>query len=602
MQAARIDTKGVRNALKQAVSTRRVDYIHHYTKYSELQRRSLAEACVVIHFAATWIIQCQLETRDRNKFFDILGTVIDELGLRYVPTNPRRLKERILPVLNGEKKVVEMVDLPRKGNKNRQTHEDTELVSWLFQLRSMPQNYSGAFITRKISQMCELVGKETPSQSWFYRQFQSNKTRFLTSEYRWGRNSRKANLYEGYVPIANALFAGDCWQIDGSRINMIEHQAADGSKKFLYGIAIRDVHSGDVPGFHLDVAERAAGYINALKMACYACGYLPYQIIVDQFPGHNSSEWQIFEQRLINLGVTISYTSVAQGKSQIERWFGTLQTVFMMESRYYYGEGIQSTRDYAHRAASYLASMRKTCKKEGWDFDAAWREACRVIVAYRDTPLKDYSRKHANCAESPRTLHNKSEKPHVIRVDEWEQALLFGLEKEVSINRGGVIKTQILNVEYIYVVDNYDVIANYRNVVLAYDLDDLSKVHLFDTTPERRFLCEAVHQDRIQIYGPKADFEALAKAKQRRDNIRQRRKEDLEAIISAGSEVDLLLGGLATKMERESAESLYLTERQDDWEMNPRPRLSPIPAASPDTFDDDDDDDGNLNFDIRTRY
>lgn len=600
MQAsAQLDLKAVVKALKVAVDTKRKQYEYFYKGYSEEKRKQLAEACAVLQTSVDLIMHHMIDTK-KNKFFEILGTAIDALGVRYLPSNKRRLKEYILPVLTKEKSVVEMIDLPRKGNQNGRVHEDPELNSWLFQLRSMPQNYSGIFITRKIKLMCELTGKPAPSTSWYYRKLGNNKTRFLTSEYRWGRNSRKANLYEGYVPIANALFAGDCWQIDGSRINMIEHQASDGSKKFLYGIAIRDVHSGDIPGFHLDVAERAAGYINALKMACYACGYLPYQIIVDQFPGHNSSEWQIFEKRLINLGVNISYTSVAQGKSQVERWFGTLQSVFMMESRYYYGEGIQSTRDYAHRAASYLASMRKQCKKEGWDFDAAWREACRVIVAYRDTALKDYSRKHAKCEESPRQLHNKSEKPHVIRVDEWEQALLFGLEKEVSINRGGVIKTQILNVEYIYVVDNYDVIANYRNVVLAYDLDDLSKVHLFDNTPERRFLCEAVHQDRIQIYGPQADFEALGKAKQRRDDIRQRRKEDLEAIISAGSDVDILLGGLANKMERESAESLYLTERQDEWEVHQRPRLSPIPAAAmPDTDDDDDDD---LVIDIRSRY
>ena len=86
------------------------------------------------------------------------------------------------------------------------------------QMRQMPQNYSNDYIIRKITEMCELTGKKIPSRRWFGQNvFELPATKFLTSK-RFG-SSRKSHIFKSYIPRQNALYAGDCWEMDATRVN-----------------------------------------------------------------------------------------------------------------------------------------------------------------------------------------------------------------------------------------------------------------------------------------------------------------------------------------------------------------------------------------------
>lgn len=581
------------------------DYLHAYPGYDNDKTVQLAKAAAVLQTAADWIRETRYATHKMGFFIELAALV---KPISYLPGNYRILKSKILTVLDG-KAVTEVVDLPRLGNGNAKKYDDPELMAWLLQMRNMPQNYTNTHIIRKLRGLCEIYGKRVPSVSWFNLELAKPYTKFLTAEGRYGKNGRRGAMYKGYVPFENAMFAGDCWQADGTRMNLVgfyvettkvdknnQHKRVKG-QVFLYIIAIRDVYSGDIVGWHLDTKEDRWGYICALKMAVSMTGHLPYEFVIDRFPGHNTEEWEALQDRIQREGTVVTISSAATGKARVERMFSTLQTVFMQDSEWYYGEGVQSRRDYAHRSEEYINTMTKKARREGWDFDAAYREALRIIEAYRSTPLCKYSDQYHKVQQSPRELYQQCEKPHVQTLEVWTQIGLFGLEKEVTIQRGGKIKTTVQGVDYVYNVDDYDTLSQYRKVRLCYDMEDLGTVYLFENSedPGRKYLGEAHEQRKVRRYGPEADWSALQEAKERNRKIEERRKADLEAITAEGSEVAILLGSYSSKDDTGSAETRWLMERAAEVRDTGKPRIQQ-------EIDNGDPDDEPLNFDVRRMY
>lgn len=534
-------------------------YLRHYYGYEKAQMYDLARACAALQTA----LELGAKEGYSGAWLRDYGTVLDRLGVRYLPSNWRRLKEKIVAALDGSE-VWELIKLPRAGNQNARRLDDTEMESWIVQMRGMPQNFTSAHIIRKIRQMCELTGKRQPSESWLSAMLAAPATQFLTSAGRYGERGRMGQVYREYTPVANALFADDCWQLDGTRVNFIPWKGADGREQFLYMVVCRDVHSGMILGCSFGLAEDRWMYVNALMMAARVTKSLPYEVSVDRFPGHNTSEWQTIQGRMEAMGVKVSYKHTAQGKAQLERWFGTLQSVFFQESAYYYGEGIQSRRPAAHRSAEYLTAIRKVAKTHGWNMDTATREALLCIGAYNERRLSEYSRKHANVQSSPAQLYDLSEKPHCKAISDPERTMLFGLMKKVSI-RNSMVRTEIQKAEYHYAVRDYDTIKNHRTVLLAYDLEDLTTAWLFEDDDKRllnpRLLCEAELIPRVQVFGPEADYKSLGRDKARKGLTENKRRQELQEIRGAGSDVTMLLNGLAPKGAAEEAESRWLLEQ-----------------------------------------
>ena len=495
----------------------------------------------------------------------VVAGLIDRHNLSYIPSHYKKLKQKLKRYDAGES-ITEIIRLPRAGNNNSLLYDDPEVISWAIQLRQMSQNYTNEFIIRKVTDMCRRTEKPVPSRRWFgINIFEKQEIKYLTAVNRFGSNTRGSKIYEGYVPIQNALFAGDAWQVDATRVNLIAHKTAEGKQAFLFMIVVRDVHSGDILGYHFDYKEDRWSVLNAVKMAVQEAGYLPYQLVFDRFPGHNTPEAKEFLAHLEKLKVNVTFTHKATGKAQLERWFGTLQTVFMQESEYYYGQGVQSTREYAHRSPEYLKQIRRDAHKMGFDFIKATQEATKIIEAFRNTPYSYYSKKHRDINESPKLMHAQSEKPNVVWAKEQTISLLFGHKKEVSISHEGYIVTDIYKTEHVFRVDDFNIIKDHKRIWISYDLEDLSKVDLFVKHDNLyAYIGTAPAFKRVQVYGPQAEFNRLAKAKQRNKQIAEQRKAALAEKTALADETDLLMGRFTDKNTKEQTETALLLQAAGD--------------------------------------
>ncbi len=530
-------------------------YLEFYNDANEVQRPALAKACAVIDFI--------LEHKDnypgtKSKIYKDLEVVLKKMDLQYIPHHHLRLKEKIDELFATESLAIpDIIKLPRTGNTNSMVFDDPELVSWALQLRSMPKNYSNDYIIRKITEQCLITGKRTPSRRWYGQNiFEQNGTKFLTSK-RYG-SSRKSHIHKSYIPFQNALYAGDCWEMDATRVNIISHKD-EKKEKFLMVVAIRDVHSGDVLGYSFSHSENHIVYADAMKMAVQNAGYLPYEIVTDRFPGHNTPQMEDLFARMESLGVHIEFAHDPNKKARVERFFLTLQQITMPDSDYFYGQGIMSRSLSAFRSPEYIAQIKKEANKAGFDMYKAVEESTNIIESFRDTLYSKYSRKHSKLNRSPRELHNESEKPHVIEVSEATISMLFGLKKKITIRNNGQIVTEILGVKMNYFISAayYDIIKNYhtQQVVMSYDIENPNVVFLWEQHGHLlKSLCEADYFEPAQKFGPNKMMQQVGVAKAREKAINELKEKDYQETIG---EENLMLGRYGKKDELNIADDYY---------------------------------------------
>jgi len=307
-------------------------------------------------------------------------------------------------------------------------------------------------------------------------------------------------------------------------------------------------------------------------MAVRNAGYLPYEFRYDKFPGHDTAEWLFVETSLRRMGVEMTQTTKAEGKAHIERWWGTLQTVFMSESDLYYGEGIKSSRKYAHRSKEYVVKMRSWASKNGFDFDTACRETNKILEAWSSTPYSDWSTKFKKIDKSPLELHNECSRPYTIDIAHPRFCYLFGIRRDISI-RNYMILTQIDNATYYYGIDDCEVVEKYTGVktINCFDPESFDKVHMF---MGENYLGTFDRVTQAQQYGPNKDMRAVGRMKAISEKMKSHRTNKIaqlecssdtyyeEEPVLVTSETGILLGHKVAKRDYEAAESKFL---QDDW-------------------------------------
>ena len=541
----------------------------------------LARAAAVIELIGNYIQERDIDARSYTPYKEVIAWLEQDRnydfyfpkGSQYLPINPVRLKEKVVlrfGKIDAEPlPITSVIHLPRKDNKNREEFAgDVELMAWLTMARANATNDPNAYIIRKVSEVCRITGREVPSMSWFSQVLASEKMRQITAQPRHGAGTKRGGQYTHSITMARAMYAGDCWMMDATRVNFVEHQTSEkGKSAFLFIIVIRDAYSGDVVGCHFDTKEDRWGYTNALKMAVKTTGYLPHTLVYDRFPGHISDEMQSILGAMETKGVQLVCTHKATGKALLERWFDTLQTVFLSNSRYYYGEGIMSTRAYAHRSPDYLVKVRKEARAAGWDFDKSWQEAWKRVEEYRQTPVSFYSRKHKGLDLSPATLHEQSEKPNVIPVQLWDQASLFWMTKILDIRRNS-ISQEVHGIRYEYPIYDLQIMYRYSRVAVRYEESDPSNVMLFAVDANDRvsdfFICELTHSTPIVMYGPDAETSRLAGRMEKIKQFEEQKRADLEQITGAATvdpEYLLLMGGKVGKDEYESVQTAVIYEQ-----------------------------------------
>lgn len=538
-----------------------------------------ARSAAVLHEASIYVKNNNLSF-SKSQFFEQLATEIEVQQLKYLPTSWRNLRDKVKAYSEGTH-ITDIVYAKNRGNENRSMFTNNDMMlNWLLDLGQSQHNYTSSMIWRKLSTVCLQHNViKTPSLRWVSDFLSKPESQFLINQ-RFGANSRFNSKYRSYTPTLGALYAGDCWEIDGTRVNIIDHKAViekDGKRvttsKFLYIIAVRDVMSGLPLGWEYCYEESADAVTNALAMAVRNAGYLPYEIRYDRFPGHNTAEWLFIEASLRRMGVEMTQTVKAEGKAHIERWWGTLQTVFMSASDLYYGEGIKSSRKYAHRSKEYVMKMRSWASKNGFNFDDACRETNKILEAWSSTAYSVWSTKFKTIDKSPLELHNECNHPNTIDIGHPRFCYLFGIRKEVSI-RNYMILTQIDNATYYYGIDDCAVAEKYTGVktINCFDPENFDKVHLF---MGENYLGTFGRITPAQQYGPNKDMRAVGKVKAIADKMNRHRVtkiskfaesdyEEVEEPVLVTPETGILLGHRVAKRDYEAAESTFLKEQWDD--------------------------------------
>ena len=234
----------------------------------------LARAAAVVELIGNYIAEQAIDSRSYTPYREVIDWLNQDgnyayyfpVGCQYLPANPIRLKEKVVarfgkPGVAEPMPITDVIHVPRKGNANRDEFaSDSELMAWIAMARANGGNEPNAYIIRKISEVCRVVGRDVPSASWFSQVLASNKLKQLTANGRFGAGSKRAGRYTHSITMARAMYAGDCWMMDATRVNFIEHQTTDKDRKdFLFIIAIRDAYSGEVVGCPLRHKGRPVG-------------------------------------------------------------------------------------------------------------------------------------------------------------------------------------------------------------------------------------------------------------------------------------------------------------------------------------------------------
>lgn len=559
-------------------------YLHYYRGADTRQQRNLGRAAGTVEVLAAWYKSNGIAWKSYEPINEVAHWVQQHpeyFQKKYLPTNPIRLKEKVIAFAEGSA-IEKVICLPRSGNDNRATKKKE--MWWqgaAIELRTSGKNWTQAQIFRKLRDVAVQIGKDAPSESTV-RAF-LGATEHLTVAAHTDLNNKLRQRHRTVVPLKLAMHSHACWEVDGTKVQSIGHltgkRTVDGRKetKSLSIVAVRDVYSGSYIGYWYGYGEDANAYHSALKMAVDITGHLPYELKYDQFPGHNTPESLALFTGLENAGVKLTKTSRSEGKASAERAFYTLQQVFEADKKEFIGLGIKAGIAHARPTELYISRIQREYLRNGWDFNQAWMSHAETVGQYNHTVLSTYSRKHATIDQSPWTLlENGVEGTPGRAVEAIDIAELFWRSRNEGIRNGRIefaFKKQ--KHQYYIAPNDYDLLEYQRanvQVVVRFDPADFSTVMVFSESGE--FLAELKEQEGINLYGPDAEYDKLAKFKQEQNEIKKISKAKLDEYVLT-DEVAALLPTLTPKRVHGEALEAYAMNNADSWTISQKPKKQP---------------------------
>lgn len=584
--------------------------LHLYRGCEPRQQRCLSKAAGIVEILAAHYKANGISWKAYEPVNQVSEWVLDHMDhfpLKYLPTNPIRLKEKVLAFAVEGVELNEVIALPRSGNDNRATKQkETWWQQVAIQLRIDTKNFSQSQIVRQIRRVAPQMGKEAPSESTV-RAFLSKKEH-ITVKAHTDLNNKRLQRHRSSLPLAPAMAAHACWEMDGTKVQFAGHltgnKTKDGRKetKALSIVGVRDVYSGAWLGYWYGYGEDENAYRSALKMAVDITGRLPYELRYDQFPGSTSASWQFMEGTrdkngkvltegaLEKAGVKLTKTSRSEGKAHVERGYLTLQQVFEAEKREFIGLGIKAGIAHARPTELYVSRMQREFLNNGWNFDQAWMSHAGVIATYNHTVLSTYSRKHATVDQTPWQLMENGideENNHSGReIEGFEAAELFWETRREGI-RQNRIHFEFKKKKHTYYVKpkDYDMLEYQREgvqVVVRFDPVDMSEIMVFNEKGD--FLGALGKQEMFQTFGPNADWEGLAKFKEEQAKITKISKDKLSE-YALSDEVAALLPTLGGKEVHNDALENYALKNSERWKNAPKGKKQAPVTYLDDKFD-----------------
>jgi len=157
-----------------------------------------------------------------------------------------------------------------------------------------------------------------------------------------------------------ARFAGDLYQIDGTRFNVL-YQDDSGKVSFLCMVVALDVYSKKVVGYSLSATESFANYMASIRMSVKNTKFLPADILTDNFSSSNNVKYKEYVQTLMSLGTSVSKHKPGnpQAKGSVENWFHIFGDMYLKSVKGYLGDGIKCRKKGGKPNSDMIAEARK---------------------------------------------------------------------------------------------------------------------------------------------------------------------------------------------------------------------------------------------------
>ncbi|NHA04888.1 transposase [Mucilaginibacter sp. HC2] len=281
-------------------------------------------------------------------------------------------------------------------------------------------------------------------------------------------------------------FAGDQYQIDGTRLNFL-YKDDDGKKiGVLYMVVAIDVYSKKVVGYSLSPSETFGNYIEAIRVSVKNHKILPAEILTDNFQSGQNKMFTRFVGDLQSLGIRFKKHRPynPQAKGSIESWFFLFNEMYLKEFPGYLGDGIRSRRKNGKPNSDLLASARK--KKNIRTKEELIQVFTEAVINYNST----YEFKNS----TPNLLFGNSLPKHVVHLNDVTLPIVMMestprtiLKNSVAINKNGVT--------YEYIIYDSDFLTKYRkkDIIVRYNVIDNSEVLIYDDSGLNLLLRVGLH-------------------------------------------------------------------------------------------------------------
>ncbi|QTE22392.1 DDE-type integrase/transposase/recombinase [Polaribacter cellanae] len=393
------------------------------------------------------------------------------------------------------------------------------------------QIYSYRVVTDLVNHHCELKGLQTISESSVkHIMTTDNQFRTLVDSYRYGKKYFSDTILPHTVRNVTQ-FPANVWMIDGTPMQFYCWNSDRTKQVRMYLFAIIDVCSRKIVGFDIGYSETRFNILNALKLAVMSEGYLPSQIVSDNFSAGKTEEIIDLKNQMAKLGVSWRNSKVgnAQDKSYIERFFGTFQSVECALYEGYIGEGITSKRNNRPNAEF----LQKMAKKNGLLMPNEMKSQIATMIA-------KYNERSIGGRKSPNEVCSSFDKPNAVPMDAVRTALLFWSKTSTTIKRG-MVKFKVNKVQHTFEIKEHQTKAELqgKKVAIRYNENDLDWIMLFDYNTDTA-ICECKASIKAELLAPEdpksKEVSNIIKSEAKKKSYHNYLKNQTQKIIDKGLE------------------------------------------------------------------
>lgn len=558
------------SALLDAYENRFISHIEEYQNYLSYSKKQAAKYAIpYAREHAFWLRMVQITGIPKPYYGKLQEGFNMYCLLKYkIPfisplSNIRyfRIKlSNIRKALQQNKSIADsIVDGSLKPRPYRMKVTDFHTTLMLYYL-SHGQNYSYPVVTDLVNHHCLERGFKAISESAIKNRMNTDRTfRTLVEEKRHGAKYANDTIMP-YTVRKVTPFPGNVWMIDGTPTQFFCWNETKTKVIRLYLFVVIDVCSRKISGFDISYSETRFNIMDALKMAVISEGYLPSEIVSDNFSASKTEEIKNLKQKMLAMGVNWRHSKVGnpQDKSYVERFFGTFQSVENSLYDGYIGEGITSKRNN-RPSPEHIEKTRK--EKDYLTVNQMKSQIATMIAKYNERSISGRPSPNKVCKSLP--------KPNAKTVDTLNTMLLFWKKTSYTVKRG-MVKIKINKVEHVYLIKDHNLKMQLQNtkVAVRYDENAPERIMLFDYEHDTA-LCEckkekgAAMTEVDKTPGDKSLQIATAKKKSYKVHIDKKRKEITDkGLESAGVEELELAHPLALKKNQvNTAESKLFLER-----------------------------------------